>query len=116
MASSLTFRPLKYLPTYLQNGLHDESTRILNYTLQTKQMGVHTDLELQNCAATYAQSSITTNICYVSKNMPANTVTLAHPVKSGISANSAKYRLNTTYTEGLAGHAIAALPTPILNT
>ena len=74
---SLTFRPLKYLPTYLQNGLHDESTRIPNYTLQTKQMGVHTALESYNCAATYDQSSITTNICYVSKNMPANTITSA---------------------------------------
>ena len=45
-----------------------------------------------------------------------NTITLAYPVRSGISANSAKDRLNTTSTEGLAGHAIAALPTPMLNT
>ena len=37
-------------------------------------------------------------------------------MRSGISANSAKYRLNITSTDGLAGHAIAALPTPMLNT
>ena len=107
---------MKYLPTYLQNCLHEESIRIPHYTLQTKQMGVHTALESYNCAATYDQSFITTNICYVSENMPANTITLAHPVRSGISANSAKDRLNITSTEGLAGHAIAALPTPMLNT
>ena len=32
--SSLCFRPLKYLPTYLQNFKHEESIRIPNYTLQ----------------------------------------------------------------------------------
>ena len=58
------------------------------------------------------RSDFSLNICYVSKNTPANTITLAHLVKSGISSNSAKDRLNTTSTEGLAGHAIAALPTP----
>ena len=45
----------------------EESTRIPNYTLQTKQVGVHTTLESYNCAATYDQSSITTNISYVSR-------------------------------------------------
>ena len=50
------------------------------------------------------------------KNTPANTITLAHPLRSGISANSAKDRLNITSTEGLASHAIAALPTLMLNT
>ena len=79
-------------------------------------MGAHAALESHICAATHDHSSITTNICYVSKIMPANTITLAHPVRSGISANSAKDRLNITSTEGLAGHAIAALPTPMLNT
>ena len=63
--SSLTFRPLKYLPTYLQKCEHEESILIRNYTLQTKQVGVHTTLESYNCAATYDQSSTTTNICYV---------------------------------------------------
>ena len=38
-------------------------------------MGVHIALESHNCAATYGQSPITTNICYVSKNTPANTTT-----------------------------------------
>ena len=95
---------------------NEKSARIPNYTLQTKQMGVHTALESRNCAATCDQSSITTNKCYVSKNTPANTIILAHPVKSGISANSAKDRLNTTSIEGLVGHAIAALLTPMLNT
>ena len=58
---------MKYLPTYLQNCKHEESTRIPNYTLQTKQVEVHTTLESYNCAATYDQSSTTTNICYASK-------------------------------------------------
>ena len=62
------------------------------------------------------RSDFSLNIRYVSKNMPANTITLAHPVKSGISSNSAKDRLNTTSTERLAGRAIAALLTPMLNT
>ena len=112
----VNFSSLEVPTDLLSEFLHEESTHIPNYTLQTKQTGVHTALESHNCAATYDQSSITTNICYVSKNMPANTITLAHPVKSGISANSAKDRLNITSTEGLAGHAIAALPTPIFNT
>ena len=34
------------------------------------------------------------------KNTPANTITLAHPVRSGIIANSAKDRLNTTSLKG----------------
>ena len=51
-----------------------------------------------------------------SLNTPAKTITLAHPVRSEISANSAKDRLNTTSTEGLADDAVAALPTPMLNT
>ena len=64
---SLNFRPWKYLPTYLQNCKHEGSTRIPNYTLQTKQVGVHTTLESYSCAATYDQSSTTTNICYASR-------------------------------------------------
>ncbi|CAM9402279.1 unnamed protein product, partial [Ascophyllum nodosum] len=56
------------------------------------QVGVHTTLESYNCAATYDQSSITTHICYVSRT--------PHPVRSGISANSAKDRLNTTSLKG----------------
>ena len=50
------------------------------------------------------------------KNTSTNTITLAPPVRSGISANRVKDRLNITSTEGLVGHAIAALPTPMLNT
>ena len=80
----VNFRPLKYLPTYLQYRKHEESIRIRNYTLQTEQVGVHTTLKSRNCAATYVQSSKIANICYVSRNTPANTITLAHPVKSGM--------------------------------
>ena len=68
--SSLTFRPLKYLPTYLQKYKHEESIRIRNYTLQTEQVGVHTTLESYNFTATYDQSSTITNICYVSRTRP----------------------------------------------
>ena len=39
-------------------------------------MGVHTTLKSRICAATYVQSSKIAKICYVSRNTPANTITL----------------------------------------
>ena len=59
--------------------------------MQTKQMGVHTALESHNCAATYDQSSITTNICYVSKNMPANTITVFFVVRPTLMGTKSLY-------------------------
>ena len=67
--SSLTFRPLKYLPTYLQkcNTRNQYVYEITRCRLNRWGFTVHTTLESYNCAATYDQSSITTHICYVSR-------------------------------------------------
>ena len=77
----------------LLEWLHKESTRIPNYMLQTKQVGVHTALESHNCATTSDQSSITTKYVSLKENTPANTTT-----KCGVIRQSRPRIIFNTYT------------------
>ena len=68
----VNFSSLEVPTDLVLEWLHEESTRIPNYTLQTKQVGVHTALESHNCAATSDQSSVITKLRYMKKEAPHN--------------------------------------------
>ena len=105
--SSLTFRPVEVPTDLLLEWQHKESTRIPNYTLQTKQVGVHTALESHNCAATSDQSSIPKRryfqyahfIPIVSPDFLCSVVSVYQPLGPGVIFSSLPHDLHTPLSE-----------------
>ena len=83
--SSLPFRPLKYLPTYLQKcNTRSQYVYVRSYTLHRWNLHHPRIIQLRrNLRPTIYHHQYMLRF----NNTPANTITLAHPVRSGINTH-----------------------------